>query len=270
MRRRIDINGRQIAYYDVGTGVPVLLIHAFPLNADMWAPQLAAVPPGVRVVAPDLRGFGESDLAAPPERLPRSVDAHARDLEALLDRLGIDRAVVGGLSMGGYVTFAFYRRAPARVRAVVLADTRAVADTDEGRANRRRLQALVREEGAEAVVREMLPNLVSEDTRRARPQVVAEIARLIRAASPAAITAALDALMTRPDSTELLAAIRCPALVIVGAEDVLTPPVESERMQAALPDARLAVIPGAGHLANLEQPEAFNAALSGFLRGLTA
>lgn len=268
MRRHVVVNGRQIGYREAGTGQPVLLVHAFPLNADMWEPQLAAVPAGVRLIAPDLRGFGASEPDAADTRLPRSVDEHAADLEALLDHLGVARAVVGGLSMGGYVTFAFYRRAPARVRAVVLADTRAVADTDEGRANRRRLQGQVDAEGIDAVVREMLPKLLGEHTKRRRPEVVAAVERLVRAASPAAVKAALDCLATRPDSMPLLPTMTCPALVVVGSDDVLTPVAESERMHRALPHSRLVVIPDAGHLSNLEHPEAFNMALAEFLRTL--
>jgi 3-oxoadipate enol-lactonase len=268
VRRSVVIDGRRLSYREAGTGLPVVLLHAFPLNADMWAPQLAAVPEGIRLIAPDLQGFGASEPEAAAARLPRSVDEHAADVVALLDRLGLDRAVVGGLSMGGYVTFAVYRRSPARVRAVVLADTRAVADTDEGRAARRRLQAQVDEEGVGAVVRELLPKLLSAETHRRRPDLVAAIQRLIEAASPLAVTAALECLRTRPDSTALLPSLRRPALVLVGADDALTPVAESERMHAALPTSRLVVIPQAGHLSNLEQPDAFNAALFDFLRTL--
>ncbi len=266
MRQSVLIGGRRLSYREAGTGRPVVLVHAFPLNADMWAPQLAVVPEGVRLIAPDLRGFGESE--AEPDRLPRSIDEHAADLEGLLDCLGIERAVVGGLSMGGYVTFAFYRRAPARVSAVVLADTRAVADTEEGRAARRRLQAKIEQDGIRAVVDELLLKLFAPETPRHRPDLVKDVERLIEAASPAAVIAALDCLMTRPDSTGLLPSLAPPALVLVGADDVLTPVAESERMQAALPDSRLVVIPGAGHLSNLEQPEAFNRALFDFVRTL--
>jgi 3-oxoadipate enol-lactonase len=261
-RRELDV--RRITYFDVGTGAPLVLIHAFPLNAEMWLPQLDAAFAGWRLIAPDLRGFGPSG-SLDASTVPASVEDHAEDILALLHRRGIEQAVIAGLSLGGYVAFALFRRAPHLFRGLVLADTRATADTDEGREGRRTMQALAEREGAEGIAREMLPKLLSERTRQTQPDVVGEVERLILSSSPDAIRAALGAMMKRPDSTPDLARLDCPALIVVGEDDRLTPIEDSRRMQGEISGSELAIIPGAGHLSNLEQPSAFNARLSSFL-----
>jgi 3-oxoadipate enol-lactonase len=167
--------------------------------------------------------------------------------------------------MGGYATFAVFRKAPHLVEALVLADTRAGADSPEGRANRRGMIALVEREGAPGVARDMMPKLLGRTTREANPQVESVVRPLINQQSPTAIHAAILRMMHRPDSVPLLPAIRVPTLVIVGEEDELTPPVESERIAEAISGSTLITIPGAGHLSSLEQPDAFNRALVDFL-----
>jgi 3-oxoadipate enol-lactonase len=257
--RELNISGQPTRVLESGRGKPLLLLHAFPLSADLWRPQLDAPPDGWRVIAPDLQ-------VAPGSR--PSMDDYAAGVEAVAASLALDGAVVGGLSMGGYVIFALLRRARLSIRALVLADTRAEADTDEGRANRKKMIALAEAEGAAGVAREMVPKLLGQTTLRQRPGVVATVRRLIDSSSPQAITSALQAMMHRPDSTSLLASIDVPALVIVGEEDGLTPPPNSESLHRGIRGSRLERIPEAGHLSSLERPDVFNEALGGFLRGL--
>ena len=231
MRKRVTLDGRTLSYLEAGAGDPLLLIHAFPLSAEMWEPQLRDVPSGWRVIAPDLSGFGESGpVGADRQGLPPSMDDYADDIAALLQHLQVDRAVVGGLSMGGYVAFALLRRAPHRVRGLVLADTRPGPDSEEGRAGRQGMQALVDREGAAGVAREMLPRLLGEETHRRHQAIVSSVGAMIESAAPAGITRALQCLMTRPDATPQLAAFDRPALILVGGQDLLTPVTEAERM----------------------------------------
>jgi pimeloyl-ACP methyl ester carboxylesterase len=239
----------------------LVLLHAFPLNARMWEPQLALAQHGWRVIAPHFRGFG--DAGRDPST--SSMDDYAGDVIDLLDSLKIDGAVIGGLSMGGYAAFALLRHAANYFRGLILADTRSQADSPEGVEGRRRMLALVREKGPAAVAAEMLPKLLGDSTRRERPDIESRVNDLMTAGSSEAIAGAITALMTRPDSTPLLGTIRFPTLVIVGAEDTITPPAMSEQLHHAIPGSELVTIPRAGHLSNLEQPEAFNAALARFL-----
>jgi pimeloyl-ACP methyl ester carboxylesterase len=227
----------------------------------MWEPQLTLAADGWRVIAPQLRGMdgGSTDHPA------TSMDDHAADVIDLLDALHVEEAVVGGLSMGGYVTFAIQRHAPRYIRALVLADTRPQADTPEGVEGRRKMMALVGEKGPSAVADEMIPKLLGEHTRRTRPDVAEQVRNLILSSSAEAIAHAVTALMTRPDSSPLLGSIHVPTLIVVGEQDTITPPALSEQMHRAISGSEYIVLPGAGHLSNLEQPEPFNAALARFL-----
>ncbi len=266
--RAYRVDGREVRCLEAGKGDCLVLIHAFPLSADQWQPQLAAPPPGWRVVAPDLRGFRAPGPPDPGAALvgATSIDEYAADIVALLDRLEVDRAVVAGLSMGGYVAFGLLRLAPERVRGLVLADTRPQADSDEARARRRQMLARLEQAGVAGVAEDLLPTLLGRTTLGERPAVVARVRALIKANAPEAIAAAVHALMGRPDSTPWLHQIRIPALVIVGEEDTLTPPEVAEAMHRAIAGSALAVIPSAGHLSNLEHPEAFTLSLSAFLQ----
>jgi len=239
----------------------LVLIHAFPLNARMYEPQRALAEHGWHVVAPQLRGFDGGDGDAPAA----SVDDYAGDVIDLLDALHIAEAVVGGVSMGGYIAFAMFRHAPRYFQGLILADTRSQADTPEGIEGRRKMLALVREKGPAAVADEMLPKLLAEETRREHPDIAARVRELVLASSTAAIAGAINALMTRPDSTPLLASIHCPTLIVVGEADAITPPALSKAMAEAIGGSQLEVIPHAGHLANIEQPAAFNQVLARFL-----
>jgi pimeloyl-ACP methyl ester carboxylesterase len=194
-----------------------------------------------------------------------SMDEHAGDIIDLLDALHVEDAVVAGLSMGGYIAFALFRHAPRYVRALVLADTRPQADTPEGVEGRRKMLALVKDKGPGAVADEMIPKLLGEHTRRTRPDLTERVRSLILASSADAIGNAITALMTRADSSPLLPSIHVPTLIMVGEEDTITPPALSEQMYQTIKGSEYAAIPEAGHMSNLEQPEAFNATLARFL-----
>ncbi len=242
----------------------LVLLHAFPLNARMWEPQRVLADAGWRVIVPQFRGMDGGERVQPVT----SIDDFAGDVIDLVDALHIEDAVFCGLSMGGYVAFAIFRHAPRYLRALVLADTRPQADSPEGIAGRKKMLALLREKGAAAVpivADEMLPKLLGATTMRERPDVVERVRSLILANSGEAIAGAVTAMMTREDSTPSLSTIHCPTLIIVGAEDTLTAPSASEDMQRQIPGSELVVVPAAGHLSNLEQPDAFNAAVSRFL-----
>ncbi len=258
-------NRVNLAYESAGSSRPVvLLLHAFPLCREMWAAQ-RGLADRFRVVTPDLFGFGNSPVPADGWTMDTMADA----LAGFLPGIGIEEPVVlGGLSMGGYVALAFARKYPDRLRGLVLADTKAEADTAEAKANRDKAIAFARQNTAAAVVEQMLPKLLGEFTRANRPQVVAEVRRIGSAQSVDGVVAALAALRDRPDATPGLAAIRVPTLVVVGAEDVLTPPGGARAMAAAIPNAQLEVIPTAGHLSNLECPAEFTTAVRRFLTSL--
>ncbi|MBI4264953.1 MAG: alpha/beta fold hydrolase [Acidobacteria bacterium] len=256
------VDGRSVAFLEGGDATAsrvVVLVHAFPAGVRQLAPQLAAWP-GWRLIAPALPGFdGSARLETP------TVDAYARHVLALLDGLRVERAVFGGVSMGGYLTFAVLRQAAGRVAGLVLADTRSAADTPEALAGRRALLQTVERSGPDGVAAEMVPKLLGETTLGRRPDVVAHVSELIRHQPAGGIADAIHVLMSRPDSTPLLGGIRVPALVVVGDEDRLTPPPEMEHLARALPRSRFVRLPAAGHLANVENPDAFNAAVGEFL-----
>jgi pimeloyl-ACP methyl ester carboxylesterase len=213
-----------------------------------------------RCVAPDLRGFGESEI-----RGPFSMDRYADDVIAMLDALQIERAVIAGLSMGGYVAFALWRRHRARVRALVLADTRPGADTPEATAKRRELIGLARVKGSAAVADAQITGMVGRTTRDSRPDVMDAVHSMLTVAPVEGIIGALEAMIARPDSTPTLATIDVPTLVVVGDEDVLTPPKEARAMHEAIAGSRLEILERAGHVSNVERPAAFNHVLSEFV-----
>ena len=258
----------RLHYLEAGSGDQALvLLHAFPLHAAMWERQLAELSSGWRVIAPDLPGFGQS--AALPDPDSATLEAMADAVASLLDHLGLSRVVLGGLSMGGYAAFVIARRHRPLVRALVLADTRAGADTSEVKERRTSQQGQVREEGTAELVEALLGTLLTKETHASRPEIVEHARRLMSDASPDAVVAALEAMKQRSDATEDLAGLDVPTLVLVGDKDATAPVDVAEEMAQQLPNARLAVIPDAGHLSNLEQPEAFNAELKAFLDELS-
>lgn len=263
---KAQVNGITVAYDDKGTGLPLIFLHAFPLDRRMWAPQAEALSSRFRVVTIDLRGHGESD--APLWHY--TLDQAAEDVRGLLDRLSIQQAVYVGLSMGGYILFAFYRKYAARVKGLVLADTRAQADTAEGKHARFQMAQVAYTQGAAAIADIMVPKLLSPETIRARPELVASVRAMIEGTQMSGLVCDLMAMAERPDSIPLLPQIMCPTQVIVGELDPTTPLSDATVMADRIPGARLAVIPGAAHLANLEQPEAFTRVVRSFAQELAA
>ncbi|MER7198905.1 alpha/beta hydrolase [Streptomyces sp. CB01635] len=264
---RLTSNGVTIHFDDLGPadGVPVVLIHGHPFNRTMWRPQTAALTAaGYRLIAPDLRGYGDSDTVAGTVLFP----AFADDIAALLDHLELDRAVVGGVSMGGQITMEFQRSHPQRVRALVLADTSPVAETDEGRVFRNRLADRLLAEGMHDYAGEVIDKMLAAYNVTAMPQVAAHVLEMMRTTEPAGAAAALRGRAERVDYRETLAATSAPTLIVVGADDVYTPPEDARAIQRLTPHATLTVVERAGHLPNMEQPDAVNTALIRFLNSL--
>jgi pimeloyl-ACP methyl ester carboxylesterase len=251
----------RLAHTEAGSGHPLVLLHAFPLSSAMWLEQRELLRQRCRVITPDQRGFGGSPLG---EDEP-SLGACADDVLALLDRLGLERVALGGLSMGGYVAMELLRRAPERVAALVLADTKAQADTAEAREVRLRTADTVEREGVGELADTMLPALLGASSLERRPAVAGRVRGLVSAAPPSAVGWASRAMAARPDSFDVLRTTAVPALVVVGDEDTLSPVSQAQQMADALPQGRLVVVPEAGHLSALEDPEAFAAAVTGFL-----
>jgi pimeloyl-ACP methyl ester carboxylesterase len=265
-------------YEVAGHGPPVLLVHGFPLDRRLWAAQVDALAEDYRVITPDLRGFGESEAPTGPY----TMDLLAEDMRALLRELGIEQVILVGLSMGGYVSFAFWRLYPNVVRALVLADTRAAPDTPEGKQNRQDMIQRVQSEGVEPIAEEMLSNVLSNVTLADNADAVQQARRMMTGASVEGIVGALQGMIERPDSRPTLPSIAVPTLIVVGEDDTLTPPSEAEAMRDAIlgegrggtatrrvPEVRVVRIPGAGHLSPLENPGAFNQALREFLDEVT-
>ena len=262
---KAQINNRAIGYVSQGQGLPVVLVHGFPLSKAMWESQVQALSSGSRVIAIDLRGHGESQVVEGPG----SMDAFADDISGLLGHLDIDQAVIAGFSMGGYVAFAFYRKYPGKVKALVLADTRPQADTPEAAEGRRNTAKAVLESGATGgVVDGMLPRMFTQATLDGNKALVERTKAIMASTTSQAVAADLHAMADRPDSQPTLGQVACPTLVLVGDQDALTPVADSELMQQRISGARLVKVPGAAHLSPMEQPEAFNGALREFLASL--
>jgi 3-oxoadipate enol-lactonase len=240
-------------------GRTLVLLHAFPLTARMWEPQFALAEEGWRVIAPHLGPIPRTSGTGP------TMDDYAGGVIDLLDALHVHEAVIAGLSMGGYAALALFRHAPRYAQGLILCDTRAEADTPQAVESRKTMQLLLRDKGQAAIADEMLPKLLGETTRRTRPEIVDRVRALVLSNASESIDGALNALMTRPDSTALLSSIRCPTLVIVGEEDTVTPRALSEKLQQGISGAELAVIAEAGHLSSFEQPVVFNQTVARFL-----
>lgn len=254
-----------IAYDDVGHGSPLVLVHGHPFNRSMWRPQADHFSRrGWRVIAPDLRGYGQSSII--PGTTP--LTTFARDIATLLDHLEIGRAVIGGLSMGGQIVMEFARLFPERLRALILADTTAEAETEEGKRERRATADRLLEEGMDPYARDVLPKMLARYNVDALPDVADAVFKMMQTTPPEGAAAALRGRAERRDFTRDLAKIDVPALVVVGRDDEFTPVSAAERIDATLPCARLAVIDGAGHMPNLERPAEFNDALGALLDSL--
>ena len=254
-----------LAWEELGSrtaATTLVLLHGFPHDRGLFAAQIAAHASmsGVRLLVPDLPGFGRSTPLATPH-----MDSYADAVVRMLDAAGVHQAVIGGLSMGGYIAFAFWRRHPDRVRAMVLMDTKPGADAEAVLVKRRETIETVDRDGVGAVVGGMIPGQLGATTRASNPALVERLEVMLRRAPARGLTDAVRAMMTRIDSTGTLETITVPTLVIVGDEDTLTPPAESIAMAAAIPGARLVTVAGAGHLSPMEAPDVVNAALAEFL-----
>jgi 3-oxoadipate enol-lactonase len=262
----VTVNGSRLAYEDTGgEGAPVLLLHAFPLRAAMWEHQISELGERFRFIAPDLKGFGASE--APDDPATYSMDGYATDLKALLDKLDIARAVVVGLSMGGYIAFALLRLYRDSITALVLADARAEDDPPEGKERRSTQQSQIRERGTADLIDALTKGLLGPTTQEQKPEVVEQVKALMDS-PPQGFIGALEAMKNRPDSSGELVAIDAPTLIIVGEEDGVTPPEASRKMHENIRGSQLVVLPEAGHLSSLESPDAFTSALQDFLTAL--
>lgn len=253
-----------LAHDDQGQGVPVVLLHGFPFSRRMWTSQVSALAHACRVITPDLRGFGESGGA------PETLEQLAADVHALIEALKLPPVILAGFSMGGYVVLRYLARDAGRVRALMLLDTRAEADSPEARERRFAGIERIRREGPDGFLDDFARLVVSPRTAEARPEVVTEVRRLMDGPRVDSLIGGLRTMADRPDSTLLLSSITVPTLVLVGEDDKATPVESSRKMAAAIAGAELVIIPAAGHVANIEQPGAFNQALLNFLGRVAA
>lgn len=261
----VPVDGITVGYDDEGGGEPLVLVHGHPFDRSMWRPQVQAFSrAGWRVIAPDLRGYGETTVVPGTTTL----ETFARDLAAFLQRLEVDEIVLGGLSMGGQIVMEFYRLFPHRVRGLVLADTSARAETEEGRRLRHGTADRLLHEGMAPYAEEVLPRMVAPHNLRARPELARQVLAMMLATSPEGAAAALRGRAERPDYLDLLGHVTVPSLVVVGSDDSFTPVGEARLLHERIPGATLAVIQGAGHMPNLERPAEFNGALRGLLEAV--
>ncbi|GFO62698.1 alpha/beta fold hydrolase [Geomonas paludis] len=257
-----DIN---LSYDDMGTGPAVILIHGFPLNRQMWQPQLQPIADaGFRVIAPDLRGFGASDAPAGGYSMERFAD----DIIAILDALKIDKAVIGGMSMGGYILMNLLERYPDRVRAACFIATRSNADDEAGRERRKAMAAEAERLGANPIIKIFAELLFASETSQTSPELIARVTTWMRDTNPKGLAGGLLAMRDRKDYTPLLPSFRHPSLVIAGAEDRAAPAEAAQTLMDGLRGCRSKVIENAGHMVNMEQPEIFNQTLIEFLNSL--
>lgn len=265
----VTVNDISVAYEEAGAGRPVLLVHGFPLDHSMWAPVAEALAGECRLIMPDLRGYGGSSLGEIDPAAGVPMTRYADDLAGLLDAIGVtERVVYAGFSMGGYIGWQFVRRHRPRLAALAVVDSRAGEDTAAARENRLKMAGHVAEWGARHVAGAMLPKLFAPASLETPHPAVKATGDVIAAANPAAIAAAQRGMAARPDETSLLPTLDLPVAAIVGEHDTLTPPSEAEAIAAAAPDATATLVPGAGHMAPVENPAAVSDALKALLARL--
>jgi YbgC/YbaW family acyl-CoA thioester hydrolase len=248
-----------------GEGLPVLFVHGCPFDRTVWRHQIAALS-RVRRIAPDLRGVGGSAVSLRADDY--SLARYADDLVAVLDAVGVRSVVACGLSMGGYIVFELLRRHPQRVKALILADTKAGADSSEAKRGRDELVSIAERDGPDAVLERLLPQLLAPATLDTQPEITGQVREMARGWSMPALVGAQRAMRERPDSSEVLRGVRLPTLVVVGSEDAIASPAAAQEMAALIPGAQCHVVPAAGHLAPLEQPLATSRLLADFLAAL--
>ena len=254
---KVRLNAGTINYLDQGKGPAVLLIHAFPLNHTMWASQIGPLSTRFRVIAPDIRGFGESQ---PPSAW--TMDELASDLNELLDNLGVTDCALAGLSLGGYIALPFRSKYPKRVLQLVLANTRARADNETEKQGRTEMIAAIQQHGKAILLERMLPRLLKPDPL---PEVLRTVRSMIESVNATAAAYALMAMRDRADFSSVLHRVDCPTMVITGENDVIIPIEDSRAVADAISGARFVQVPNSGHLSNLENPEEFNRAMLDFL-----
>jgi pimeloyl-ACP methyl ester carboxylesterase len=250
------VNNVNYHYQEHGRGTPLVLIHGFPFDSRMWEAQLKSLSDRHRVIAPDLRGFGKSMSSD-----AFSIASLARDVHGLLEQIGALPCLLGGLSMGGYIALAFCREYMADLRGLALLDTRAEADTSEGKQNREKMIQTAAEKGSAGIADEMLPKLTSPHTAERRHDLVHRLRAMMQDQNPQTLQHALAAMRDREDQTTFLPSIAVPTAIVVGADDKITPPALAEKMQQAIPNAKLSVIPLAGHMSPVEAPDEVTRAL---------
>ena len=259
----LTLNGTTFHYAERGRGLPLVLLHGFPLDNRVWDDQLASLSDRFRVIAPDLRGFGQT-----PSDQSFSMDSLADDVHHLLTKLDARPAVLAGLSMGGYVALAYDARYPTDLKGLILIDTRAEADSTEAKQNREKMICTVREFGSESIANAMMPKMLAPDTGQSRPALMQKLRAIMEACPPKTIEHALAAMRDRRDFRDRLPSIAVPTLILVGDQDAITPPAMSETMNREIPKSRLVTIKGSGHMSPMEQPEQVNQALRKFLDSL--
>lgn len=256
---KIVRDGIEIAYRGEGDGLPVVLLHGFPFSSRMWNRQVAALAPSHRVITPDFRGFGDSGGA------PSSLEQLAGDLDALVEHLELPPFVLGGFSMGGYVAFPYLAKHADRVRAVMLLDTRAEPDAPEAKQRRYAAIDRIKSEGPDGFLNDFAKLVLSPKTLETRPEIATQVRQLMESERAATLTGGLQAIAERPDSTPLLSKITQPTLIVVGNDDKATPVDAARKMHEAIGGSTLVIIPDAGHMTNIEQPEQFNTVMREFL-----
>lgn len=263
---QVNINGAAIHVTDAGTPerMPVLFVHGFPFSGAMWEPQMEAAGRFYRTVSYDIRGLGRSGIGDGQY----TIEGHVDDLIGLLDHLDIDKTVLAGLSMGGYIALRALERNPERFLAAVLCDTRSEGDDNAGKLKRAAAAAAVKQSGAGAFADSFVPAVFAPESFQTKPQAVQLIRDIIAATSPLAIAGHLIAMAGRTDTTASLASIGIPTLIMVGEKDAVTPPACAQAMHERIPGSELHLVPGAAHMSNLENPEFFNARLLDFMEGI--
>jgi len=260
---QVNVNGQNISYDERGRGLPLVLVHGFPLDNRIWEAQLAALSDKYRVIAPDLPGFGKSQ---PPKAF--TMDSLADSLHAFLTQIKALPCALAGLSMGGYMSFAYERKYPTDLKAFILVDTKAEADTPDGKAGRNKMIETARTSGSKPIAATMLPKMITSQSQQSRPQLAAQVNAIMEACPAQTIEHALAAMRDRNDFRDCLPSVAEPTLIIVGDADPITPPAVAESMNKAIPHSRLVIIKGAAHLSTMEQPEQVNQALRAFLSSL--
>jgi pimeloyl-ACP methyl ester carboxylesterase len=258
-----------LAYVARGIGLPVVLLHGFPLDHTMWSEQIEALSKKHRVIAPDLRGFGKSSLGNADPAHGIIMEQYADDVALLLDALEVTQPIVlAGFSMGGYIAWQFVRKHMDRLRALIQVDTRAAADTEEARTNRLKMAEKIHELGSARIAETLGPKLFAAGKFEANPTIVQELRDVIAGTSPDAIACAQRGMAARPDMTSLLPTISVPTLLVAGAEDALTPAKEMQQIADAIPKGEFKEIPDSGHMSTMENPAAVNEAMSKFIATL--